>query len=545
MTSLLRQIVASPRVRHPEADLDLCYVTDNIIATSGPAASYPQVAYRNQLKELVKFLDKKHGEDWAIWEFRAEGTGYGDDDVYGRIRHYPWPDHHPPPFALVPLMMASMRNWLGEKEGRVAVVHCKAGKGRSGTVACSYLISEEGWGPEEAMKRFTERRMRPGFGVGISIPSQQRTIRYVDRWTKGGKKYVERAVEVVELHVWGLRNGVKIAIEGYVEEGKVIKAFHTFKKSEREIVRGSIQKDSGLADAVSEVMRRGKKEKTGGSDESAGSTSERLRTAANEAMGRDKKVPVGDEVEEEDEPVHPVTVTTSDNLGSHGIDRSSSDLLAEGGDVVFRPSQPVILPSSDMNIDFERRNKSKYGGFTMVTSVAHVWINIFFEGNGPEQNGKADDSGVFEIEWDAMDGIKGSSRKGTRAFDKMAMVWKAVKTAGEGEREIREPEIGEPVQQMKSAEVANGDELSQDFQKKLGLRKPTDTSAAVSRASSFREASKDDDVPDEIEGVKSYSSDVADSGAAGNGKKEGEVEYQPTSDIGSLHRSWKDQHTMS
>ena len=81
--------------------------------------------------------------------------------------------------------MASMRNWLkdSEEDGHVVVVHCKAGKGRSGTMACSYLISEEGWTPENAMQRFTERRMRPGFGVGISIPSQQRWIRYVDRWT--------------------------------------------------------------------------------------------------------------------------------------------------------------------------------------------------------------------------------------------------------------------------------------------------------------------------------------------------------------------------
>lgn len=33
MASILRQIVAGPRARHPEAGLDLCYVTDYIIAT--------------------------------------------------------------------------------------------------------------------------------------------------------------------------------------------------------------------------------------------------------------------------------------------------------------------------------------------------------------------------------------------------------------------------------------------------------------------------------------------------------------------------------
>ncbi|TVY75563.1 Phosphatase and tensin PTEN-like protein, partial [Lachnellula suecica] len=176
MASLLRQIVAGPRSRHPEAGLDLCYVTDNIIATSGPSGTYPQRAYRNPLDQLVKFLDYKHGADWAIWEFRAEGTGYPDEEVYGRVWHYPWPDHHPPPFRLVPMIMAGMRNWLheggeGETKGelrkeRVVVVHCKAGKGRSGTMACSYLISECGWKPSEALARFTERRMRPGVWAG-------------------------------------------------------------------------------------------------------------------------------------------------------------------------------------------------------------------------------------------------------------------------------------------------------------------------------------------------------------------------------------------
>jgi protein-tyrosine phosphatase len=85
------------------------------------------LAYRNPLKALVRFLDEKHGDQWAIWEFRAEGTGYADDEVYGRIWHYPWPDHHPPPFQLIPSIMASMREWLSGGADRVVVVHCKGG----------------------------------------------------------------------------------------------------------------------------------------------------------------------------------------------------------------------------------------------------------------------------------------------------------------------------------------------------------------------------------------------------------------------------------
>ncbi|KAF2771843.1 phosphatases II [Teratosphaeria nubilosa] len=465
MASFLRSIVAGPRARHPDADLDLCYVTDFLVATSGPSGTYPQLAYRNSLKELVRFLDSRHQDKWAIWEFRAEGTGYPDEEVYGRVRHYPWPDHHPPPFALIPLIMGSMKNWLKAEgaEGRVAVVHCKAGKGRSGTVSCSYLVSEEGWTAEDAMQRFTDRRMKPGFGAGISIPSQLRTISYVDRWTKHGKVYVDRPTEIVEVHIWGLRNGVKVAVEGYVEEGKVIKTYHTFQKAEREIVRGSIRKDNGFSDVALEIMGKNK-----------------------------KRTPT----EQSTQPPE-----TSDNTD---LDRTGSDLLesGNGGDVIFRPSQPISLPTSDINLDFERRNKSKYGSFAMVTAVAHVWFNTFFEGLGPEQHGAANDSGVFEIEWDAMDGIKGSSRKGTRAFDRLAVVWKCPRQRRP--TLVPEPGIGEACPDARPADWRRGEDgrRSGDFEKKLGLREADAESGGLSRASSV--AGSGEEVGDEREGTKGH-----------------------------------------
>ena len=107
----------------------------------------------------------------------------------------------------------------------------------------------------------------------------------------------------------------------------------------------------------------------------------------------------------------------------------------------------------------------------MVTAVAHVWFNIFFEGNGPEQDGRPDDSGVFEIEWDALDGLKGSSRKGTKAFDKVAVVWQASRDEKLGEGvEIKEPGTNEVGPQVQAADWRRNDEESEDFEKTLGLR---------------------------------------------------------------------------
>ncbi|RVX71695.1 hypothetical protein B0A52_03879 [Exophiala mesophila] len=479
MASVLRQIVAGPRARHPEARLDLCYLTDFIVVTSGPSSVWPKKAYRNPLDQVVAFLDKKHGKEWAIFEFRAEGTGYPDSEVYNRVHHFPWPDHHPPPFAIIPNLMAAMRNWIqrldeepsttGEKkQPRVAVVHCKAGKGRSGTVACSYLISEEGWKKEDALARFTERRMRPGFGNGVSIPSQLRWVNYVDCWTNRlGKRYVERPVEVVEIHVWGLRDGVKVSVEGYVDSGRHIRHFHTFKREEKIVVDGpgmepaKPQPDKTQANSDSEIL-----------------------------------------------------VSASEGTPQSSDSSLSGKASGSAQSVILKPSTPLILPTSDINVDFERRNKAAYTGWTMVTSLAHVWFNTFFEG-GHEGH----DSGIFEIEWDAMDGVKGSARKGIRALDRLKVVWKYASAEDSclgPEREIKEPAKGEPVPENPPADwrgeentesrptdglnsgrpggiaLTVGATISQGVAtlgKDLGLRKSQPDSANLSRASSVKESS--------------------------------------------------------
>lgn len=436
-----------------------------VIATSGPSGTYPQRAYRNPLDALVKFLDSKHGDNWAIWEFRAEGTGYPDSEVYNRVYHYPFPDHHPPPFALIPNIMASMRNWLHVNKDRVVVVHCKAGKGRSGTASCSYLISEEGWPVEKALQRFTERRMRPNMGKGVSIPSQLRWIGYVDRW-KHNKIYVERQIEVLEVHCWGLRDGVKIQIEGFVEDGKLIKRFHTFTRDEREIVRGEV-KTTTVAQAVQEVMY-----KNG------------LGLPVSKASSAKDKVEAKTDSEEE-------AFKRANQNPVDGANESKEDDLndMETGDVVFRPKTRVVLPTNDINLDIERRNKAAFD-VTMVTAVAHVWFNTFFEGNGPEQNGIADDSGVFEITWDAMDGIKGSSRKGTQAFEKVAVVWKALPAeGGQPGVVITEPKEGEEVKQSSPADWKGQLHVTPSEGKDIGIRlaSPSGSNTDVSGSSSVKE----------------------------------------------------------
>ena len=524
---------------------------------------------------------------------------------------------------------------------RVAVVHCKAGKGRSGTVACCYLITECGWTPEQALARFTERRMRPRMGAGVSIPSQLRTVAYAERWARGGddgagrRRYLDRAVEILEIHVWGLRNGVKLAVEGYVDQGKKIRIFHTFTKSERYIVEGDppsagggggvvgmLYDMAGYGSAANPVPEqevlddaRGERDNADsaavvppnrsdtGTPSSLTSTKAKMGKRASKLISKvsrsssraqtpkpptdsDAKSPSTTPADESADS-SPASITSSvlsidrerQNQAS-GDDGSSTPGDAEeatepgGRAVIFKPRAPVRVPNSDVNITVERRNRAPSSmGLTMVTAVAHVWFNAYFEGRGPEQRGVPDDAGVFDIDWDKMDGIKGSSQKGTRAADRIAVVWRAVGPAADDETDADVPASGpaeqasidperkeqektdvieetgtaqaatpeaeteteteagaaDAVPQMRPADWKGGAQVDPDAERRLGLRTKSPDSADVSQASSIRgaagpgdtvsdlNANDDDDDDDDLRRVRSdVGLDVAAAGGDGD-----------------------------
>ncbi|KZP14936.1 hypothetical protein FIBSPDRAFT_1048458 [Athelia psychrophila] len=111
----------------------------------GYPASGLEGLYRNRREDAQKFLNHRHGKNFWVFNFcPVKENSYPASVFDGRVSRYPFPDHHAPPLAILPLAAREMRAWLDGSSERVIVVHCKAGKGRSGTLACAYLLSLEG-----------------------------------------------------------------------------------------------------------------------------------------------------------------------------------------------------------------------------------------------------------------------------------------------------------------------------------------------------------------------------------------------------------------
>ena len=84
---------------------------------------------------------------------------------------------------------------MKKDEKNIIAVHCKGGKGRSGSLCCSWLLfSKECTDADSAMEAFALSRTdihKTGKMQGVETPSQQRYIRQIDQLLKKQKIYWE------------------------------------------------------------------------------------------------------------------------------------------------------------------------------------------------------------------------------------------------------------------------------------------------------------------------------------------------------------------
>ncbi|KAI8887301.1 phosphatases II [Backusella circina FSU 941] len=182
MLNSIRTMVSENRKRYIKdaVNLDLSFITDRIIAMAYPSEGLESI-FRNSYSQVKKFLDCKFADHYKVYNLRIEKLY--DDSRFKHMANYPFHDHQAPPFESLIAFCKDASDWLNKDQQNKVVVHCKAGKGRTGTVICALLLyMHNAKDANEAIAIYGKERTHDMRGV--TIPSQLRYIHYFDTMMK-------------------------------------------------------------------------------------------------------------------------------------------------------------------------------------------------------------------------------------------------------------------------------------------------------------------------------------------------------------------------
>jgi phosphatidylinositol-3,4,5-trisphosphate 3-phosphatase/dual-specificity protein phosphatase PTEN len=181
-SSVVKSLVSKKKNRfcYDGFDLDLTYITTKIIAMGYPSSSI-EGFYRNPIEEVQKFLNERHPKHYKVYNLCKEREY--PKDTFFKQGYFPFKDHEAPPLNLMRPFCEDAKKYLEEDENNVIAIHCKAGKGRTGTFICCLLLYMNIFKTSDECLQYYGM-MRAEDGKGVTIPSQIRYVNYFEQILK-------------------------------------------------------------------------------------------------------------------------------------------------------------------------------------------------------------------------------------------------------------------------------------------------------------------------------------------------------------------------
>ena len=164
-------------------------------------------AYRNDIATVADYLRRKHDKHYRIFNLCSERDYptdvFNDSSV---VMKYGFPDHHNPPLDLIMQLCQDINSFLNSDPENVIVIHCLAGRGRTGTVIACYLtysgLYDNG---SEALEHFARKRSH--VHRGVQQPSQRRYVQYFSEILAGRKpKSYSKSLRLKQIVMYTIPN---------------------------------------------------------------------------------------------------------------------------------------------------------------------------------------------------------------------------------------------------------------------------------------------------------------------------------------------------
>ena len=233
--NIVKSLVSQDKTRfcYDGFDLDLTYITTRIIAMGFPSSSIEGI-YRNNMEDVKEFFEKRHPNHYKVYNL-CDDKKYAPNCFY-RQGHFPFKDHEAPPLNLIRPFCEDAKKFLDEDKENVVSIHCKAGKGRTGTFICCLLLYMKFFETADECLLYYGL-MRVGTVKGVTVPSQIRYVHYFESILKNNiphpitfKKIVIRNVKMYTIPKVGKKKFTPLfSIEN---QGKVVKYSEINKKKD-------------------------------------------------------------------------------------------------------------------------------------------------------------------------------------------------------------------------------------------------------------------------------------------------------------------------